>query len=93
MASEPSTGTLRGFRSELPARTAQIHLAEDQTDATELVNAVREAIMGIMIAVVIVAGLKLPLLTGWLQTGWMVNRASLLGVLRHPLVAVRRVLK
>lgn len=48
-----------------------------------------EAIMGI----VIVAGMKLPLLTGWLQTGWMVNRASRLGVLRHPLVAVRTVLK
>ena len=46
VAREPSTGALRGFRLELPARTAQIRLAEDQTDTTELVNAVREAIAG-----------------------------------------------
>lgn len=45
-AREPSTGTLRGFRLELPARTAQIRLAEDQTDPTELVNAVRKVIAG-----------------------------------------------
>lgn len=49
--------------------------------------------MGIVIAIVIVAGMKLPLLTGWLQTGWMVNTVSLLGFSGIILLLVRKALK
>jgi len=52
-----------------------------------------EAIMGIVIAIVIVAGMKLPLLTGWLQTGWMVNTVSLLGFSGIIMLLVRKALK
>ncbi|TDI35150.1 MAG: oligopeptide transporter, OPT family [Acidobacteria bacterium] len=52
-----------------------------------------EAIMGIVIAILIVAGLNLPLLTGWLQTGWMVNTVSLLGFSGVILLLVRKALK
>ncbi len=52
-----------------------------------------EAIMGIVIAILIVAGLNLPLLTGWLQTGWMVNIVSLLGFSGVILLLVRKALK
>jgi uncharacterized oligopeptide transporter (OPT) family protein len=52
-----------------------------------------EAIMGIVIAILIVAGLNLPLLTGWLQTGWMVNVVSLLGFSGVILLLVRKALR
>jgi hypothetical protein len=51
-----------------------------------------EAIMGILIACMIVLGISLPLFPGWLEGGWWVDVVSLAGLTGIVVLLVRKAL-
>ena len=51
-----------------------------------------EAIMGILIAVLIVASVDVPLFPGWLKGGWWVDVVSLAGLFGIIVLLVRKAL-